>query len=175
MATNADKVGGTNNFFKAPHTAPQSMQDHAANMRELERVVNEIPAGAPPQVTRGAKSGLPGDGSATNAEKVFRVPAGDVQLSISVTFTTADTYTAPITNYQIDFTTTPLGTLTGAAGAPAVTVLNSTTALGQFTFLLDYAKAQDLTLRFGVETTDGTTGTSSTATWAVTITPVVTG
>lgn len=42
----AETIGQTNRFLKLPFAAPRTEQHHAANARELERVINRIPLGS---------------------------------------------------------------------------------------------------------------------------------
>lgn len=48
------RVGTSNGFLSVPHSYPSSPSEHAANVRELERVVNDIPLAAPYEVFQGA-------------------------------------------------------------------------------------------------------------------------
>lgn len=46
MRPDGSKVGGTNGFLQLPHSYPSSASQVAANNREIERVVNQIPIGS---------------------------------------------------------------------------------------------------------------------------------
>lgn len=164
-----DRVGTTSGALKLPHSYPKTDAEHAANARELERSINEIPAGSPPKVFYGDPPlTLPGDGTAVETDVEFAIPAGITRFEGLISMTTADL----VTGYSLNFVETPQGTVRGSLGG-VPTGLGTDTVLISFAVLIIHDSPQVVEISIGADTDDGTTTTE--ADWQFTLTAAVAG
>lgn len=172
-----DRVGGTNGFLKLPHVYPRSESHHAANARELERVVNNIPAGSPPKVFYGDIEDMPGDGTELPFTVLgdsitpvsFVIPGGTVRWEVGLTYRcTGSTISATTVN-----TVDPIqGDLRGLFGILEQGI-GTSTVLTTTSSLITNPAPQEIRLLAGATTASGT-DTSELA-WVVTVTPITPG
>lgn len=178
MTSYGDRVGMTNGFLKLPHVTPRSDADHAANARELERVVNNIPAGAPAKVYYGDVEDLDGIGTAkpitvlgaADTPVVFALPAGITQIQASLLFSA----TGDINSFTFTAADTPQGTTFGSNAfiAPPSQLPTDSFAASWQTFL-DSPVPQEIQFEVSVVADDPETTTDMQ--WAITITPGIRG
>ena len=89
MRPDGSKVGGTSGFLQLPHSYPSSASQVAANNREIERVVNQIPIADSPSLIVGLEGADLDDGHSssiiqfTPAGRGFYTAWADLVISVA--------------------------------------------------------------------------------------------